>query len=126
MSRNKARATLLWERGNAVPDFVGAVRVPTRATLRRYGLDLGDWLIILERQGRTCGGCPYVPASGILHIDHEHVRGFAKMPPDEKRQYVRGLACWRCNSVPLRRGATPTNLRKAADYLDRYLESRAA
>ena len=102
------------------PRYLGSVRIPTRPTLRRYGLTEGEWAEILGRQGGACGVCGKVPASNTLHIDHDHVRGFKKMKPDEKRRFVRGLACWMCNSVWLRRGATPERLRSAADYLERY------
>lgn len=95
-------------------------RVPTRQTLRKYGLTEDQWRAILVRQGNTCGACGTVPASGTLHIEHEHVRGWSKMEPDERRQYVRGLACWTCNTHYLRRGATPAKLRGAADFLEKY------
>lgn len=58
--------------------------------------------------------------SGILHVDHSHVRGWKKLPPEERRKYVRGLTCFVDNSVFLRRGATPERLRSAAAYLERY------
>jgi hypothetical protein len=38
-----------------------------------------------------------VPPSGRLCIDHQHVRGFKAMPPEEKRTWVRGLLCFTCN-----------------------------
>lgn len=98
------------------------VRVPVRSTLRRYGLSLEEWRALLARQSGACGVCGKVPKSGTLHIDHEHVRGWAKMAPAQRRGYVRGLACWQCNSVWLRRGATPERLRNAANYLEQYAE----
>lgn len=97
-----------------------ALRTPSKTTLRKYGLSEAEWSGIADRQGRVCYVCGKVPASGILHIDHEHVRGWKKMPPEQKRKHVRGLLCWHCNSVWLRRGATPEKLRKAADYLDEH------
>ena len=99
---------------------MGAVRVPTRPTLRRYGLTEEAWRAVLDSQGGVCGVCGKVPASGTLHVDHAHARGWKKMPPDERRKYVRGLTCFLCNSVWLRRGATPARLRSAAEYLERY------
>ncbi|MCG3771280.1 MAG: hypothetical protein JW384_02463 [Nitrosomonadaceae bacterium] len=97
------------------------VRVPSKPTLNRYGLSLEEWRVISDRQGGTCGVCGTVPPSGTLHIDHEHVRGWRSMKPIARRKYVRGLLCWFCNSVLLRRGASPERLRSAANYLDVYL-----
>ena len=96
------------------------VRQPTKATLDRYGLTVADWRRILWRQKGGCGVCGRVPESGVLHIEHEHVRGFKSMSAEQKKKYVRGLADYRCNAVWLRRGATPALLRAAAAYLERY------
>ena len=107
-----------------MPEFIQGVRVPVASTFRRYGLTRPEWEAMLAGQGHTCGVCSTVPRSGTLHIDHEHVRGWKKMPAEERRQYVRGLCCWQCNAVWLRRGATPQRLRAAADYLEAYLARR--
>lgn len=96
------------------------VRQPSARTLARYGLTLADWRAFLRRQKGACGVCGSVPPSGILHIDHSHERGWKRMPPERRKQFVRGLACFRCNSVWLRRGATPELLRAAANYLEAY------
>ena len=95
-------------------------RQPTAATLRRYGLSVDEWRAMLVAQGNGCGVCGKVPASGTLHIDHSHQRGWKRMPPSERKQWVRGLCDFTCNSVWLRRGATPEKLRAAADYLERF------
>lgn len=73
------------------------VRVPTEKTLRRYGLTSRDWLVILKRQGGVCFVCSKVPPSGRLNTDHEHVKGWKKLPPEERRRYVRGILCPWCN-----------------------------
>lgn len=99
-------------------------RVPSRQTLAKYGLTRELWDEILNRQAGVCGVCGTVPASGTLHIEHEHVRGFKTMPPDQRRRYVRGLACWFCNGNLLRRGVTPAKLRAAADFLESYAQRK--
>lgn len=104
-----------------VTEYVGEVRVPAPSTLRRYGLTRVEWEAILAEQGGVCGVCRKVPASGTLHIDHDHARGWRKLKPEERRRYVRGLTCFIDNAVFLRRGATPERLRAAADYLEKYL-----
>lgn len=95
-------------------------REPVASTLRRYGLTAEEWRRILKRQRGGCGVCGLVPESGTLHIDHEHVRGWRRMTPLTRRQFVRGLLCWFDNGVLLRRGATPERLRNAAKYLETY------
>lgn len=101
-----------------------ALRTPHKTTLRKYGLTEEEWNRIADSQNRVCFVCEKVPASGILHIDHEHVKGWKGMPPAFKRRYVRGLLCWHCNSVWLRRGATVVKLQRAAQYLKRYEDDR--
>ena len=102
------------------PRFVGQVRVPTLPTLRRYGLTETTWLAILKRQKGVCGVCGKVPTSGILAIDHYHVRNWKRMSADKRRTYVRGLVCTYDNRVWLRKGATPEKLKAAARYLEDY------
>ncbi len=108
------------QRAYPLTEYVGAVRIPVRATLRKYGLTEDEWRALLTRAGGACEVCHTVPTSGGLHIDHHHARLWRKMAPADKKRYVRGLLCWNCNSVWLRRGATPERLRAAADYLERY------
>ncbi len=47
------------------------------------------------------------------------------MPPERRKTFVRGLACYRCNAVWLRRGASPTLLLAASAYLAEYERRRA-
>jgi hypothetical protein len=97
---------------------------PRPATLAKYGLGLYDWSDLALDQGGKCKVCHKLPKSGRLVIDHEHVKGWKKMPPDQRRKYVRGLLCWTCNRYFLARGATVKKMRAAADYLIEY-ETRA-
>lgn len=51
-------------------------------------------------QAKGCGVCGEMEtAQGRtqLSIDHEHVEGWDQMTPEERRHYVRGLLCLRCN-----------------------------
>lgn len=98
------------------------LKAPSPTTLRRYGLSLEEWNEIADRQNRVCAVCHKLPGKrGILNIDHHHVRGWAKMEPEQRKRYVRGLLCYTDNSVFLRKGASPERLRSAAEYLERYL-----
>jgi len=99
------------------------VVVPTTATLRKYGLDVRTWDVIGERQHWTCP-CGRKPGTGKFNIDHEHVRQWKAMRPEDRRLYVRGLVCWTCNMFTLAKGATADRLRLLAAYLDRYEERK--
>lgn len=102
------------------PARLNGILVPLETTVAKYGITLMEWSYMLEDQDFACGCCGKVPSSGRLFIDHEHVRGWTKMPPEERRFYVRGLACYVCNRFVLNYRINATLLRQAADYLDRY------
>lgn len=94
-------------------------RVPTTATLRKYGLTVDEWRAMLERQGNACAICQRVPDSGVLHIDHQHVRNWKRLPPEQRKTYVRGVLCWPCNAT-LKVRITVAWLRGAVKYLTAY------
>ncbi len=97
---------------------------PNFRTLSKYGLEHMSWLRLALKQGDTCAVCHKLPKSGRLVIDHEHVKGWKKMPPEQRRKYVRGLLCWTCNRYFLARGATVQKMLDAAEYLRQYQERR--
>jgi hypothetical protein len=94
--------------------------MPTTQTLRKYGLTLDEWSAILDRQGGVCPICGLVPSTNRFCVDHEHIKGWRKMPPEQRKLYVRGLVCWRDNNRVLTAGVTATMLRRAAEYLEEY------
>lgn len=95
-------------------------RVPSQGTLRRYGLDIRSWLVILEAQGNVCAICKRVPNSGSWVTDHEHVAKWKKMLPERRRLFVRGIICHWCNSHVVGRFVTLEKSRNATAYLTRY------
>ncbi len=84
-----------------------------------YGLADGEYDQMLASQGGGCAICGKPPVKRALHVDHEHVRGWSRMPPARRREYVRGLLCYLCNRL-LARGITASVLRGAAVYLENY------
>lgn len=96
------------------------VLVPSPATLKRYGLTADEWLAILRAQGGVCAICKRVPASGRLHTEHEHVKGWKHLPPDQRKLYVRGICCFVCNTQYLGRGLTIDKARAVLAYLEAY------
>jgi hypothetical protein len=94
---------------------------PTQKTLRRYGLNLADWEKLASTQGHVCAICGKLPKSGRLHIDHQHVKGWAKLPPDQRKRFVRGLICFRCNNY-----AVAGNDLASAEAVVRYIVAHCA
>ena len=97
-----------------------SIAIPTEGTLKRYGLKLIEWIEIAVGQDCACFVCKRVPKSGRLCIDHEHVKGWKDMEPNDRKKYVRGLLCWTCNHYYLSRGMTVERALNTAEYLRRY------
>ena len=111
---------------------MNGLRVPLKSTLAKYGLTEDDWLKLAHGQGFSCAVCRKVPESGILHVHHNHVKGWAqkknragrvvettaewnrRFPPSKRRLYVVGLVCQFCNRFVLARTMT---LRKAKNIV---------
>jgi hypothetical protein len=100
------------------------IQVPTKATLKKYGLDAEAWLKILESQNWVCAICHQVPKTGQFRTDHFHVKGWKKMKPEKRKLYVRGLTCWWCNKTYLGRGITIEKATNVLHYLWAF-EARA-
>jgi recombination endonuclease VII len=79
---------------------------PLPKTLAKYGLSIQDWVRLAALQDSVCYVCRRLPSSGRLHIDHAHVKNWRKMPPQERRKWVRALACQWCNRSFLAKGMT--------------------
>jgi len=101
-------------------ETINQLRVPSAATLKKYGLSVEQWNAIADAQGRVCFVCHQVPKSGILHIDHDHQKGWKKKPPEERRLAVRGLLCFRCNTTYVGRSITVERSENVTKYLKRF------
>ena len=86
------------------------LKQPSKQTVKKYGLSLKEWNDIADSQNHVCFICNQLPKSRILCVDHVHVKKFKKMPPEEKKKWVRGLLCRYCN---LRVASKAINLEKA-------------
>ena len=98
---------------------------PSRPTLARYGLALEDWAAICARQGWRCPICERHLSRVRTNIDHEHVAGWKKLPPERRRAYVRGVLCVRCNWKTVPDPTPPSQhlanlLRYIVEYEERY------
>lgn len=101
-----------------------SIQKPKPATLRRYGLSLGEWQTLLDEQHGVCFVCQRLPATGRLCVDHEHVPGWRKMPAERRKLFVRGILCWGCNLRHLAHGITLAKAKNVVKYLERYLLKR--
>ncbi len=64
-----------------------------------YGITIRHWNILFNEQAGVCFICQTMPKSGVLCVDHVHVKGFKTMHPVDKQKYVRGLLCFMCNTA---------------------------
>jgi hypothetical protein len=97
-----------------------SLKPPSKQTLKKYGLSLDDWTAILDRQGWCCAICKKVPSTGRTIIEHEHCKGWKRMPPDQRKRYVRGVTCWTCNTQYLGRGITIEKARNVVAFLEAH------
>ena len=102
------------------------MNVPSMPTLKKYGLSVEEWTDLYNKFEGCCHVClkPQSPESTrAFHTDHEHVKGWDKMPPDERKLYVRGLLCYMCNRFRVTRGTTLEAARGLVRYLEDYEET---
>lgn len=96
------------------------VIVPREATLKRYGITRSEWIGMLKRQGKVCAICERLPRSGKMVVDHEHVKGWSRLPPEQRKRWVRGILCRLCNGYKVR-GMSLMTARKITSYLESHL-----
>jgi hypothetical protein len=100
------------------------IKTTSEKTLEKYGLTAQDFENIIAMQGGVCAICKKEPSSGRLNIDHEHIKGWKKLPPEERKGYVRGALCYVCNNRIMTRGVTEEKLLSAVYYMQRYRLSK--
>jgi hypothetical protein len=93
---------------------------PSSATLKKYGLAPEEWLKILESQGWVCAICKKAPSTGRFVTDHFHARNYKKMPPEQKKLWVRGVLCWFCNESYVGRAITVEKAHNVVTYLEAF------
>lgn len=93
---------------------------PKPATLKKYGITREEWIFILKRQGKVCAICGRLPRSGRMVVDHEHVKGWEDMAPEQRKKFVRGVLCRLCNGYKVR-GMSLMTARTITTYLEAHL-----
>lgn len=91
------------------------VRTPTQKTLDVYGLTAYEWLALLKAQGWACPIC--LKPHRTWNTDHDHVPGWKKMPPEERKRHVRGVLCWYCNHRVVKDTRDAAQAQRVANYL---------
>lgn len=75
--------------------------------MRKYGMTIEQYDVMLEAQGGGCFICGRPPREDIsLHVDHDHSTG-----------KVRGILCFCCNNALADFQEDPEVLKKAASYV---------
>lgn len=100
------------------------IKAPSKVTLAKYGLTESEWLKILADQGNVCAVCGKAPPSGRWVTDHEHIKNWKKLPPEERKKYVRGILDWTCNFYYCGRGITIEKSKGVTRYLEAYAAKR--
>lgn len=104
------------------------IKTPSLATLKKYGLTEQDWLHLLQSCNYCCVICerqfgkiygknkrPLMPV-----IDHQHLRRYRYLKPEQKRQAVRGTICNYCNRRRVGRGMDLKIARNVVKYLEAF------
>jgi hypothetical protein len=96
------------------------MKLPTAGTLNKYGLTADDFIRIIESQNGVCPICEKTPSTGRWNIDHQHVKGWKKMPPEKRKLYVRGIVCWFCNRYYMSKAINPSKAENIKAYLEAF------
>jgi Recombination endonuclease VII len=97
---------------------------PKSTTLKKYGISQEEWSEIARQQGGVCPICGKLPENGRLVTDHEHIRGYKKMPTCNRKTYIRGLPCIRCNLMYLPIGISVEKAKNIVRYLEAYEQKK--
>jgi len=73
------------------------MKIPSKRTLAKYGMNELHYAVLEGKQGGLCGVCDERLDKGRTYIDHEHRKGWSKMTPEQKRRQVRGILHFHCN-----------------------------
>ncbi len=101
---------------------IPSLNLPTKATLKKYGLSEEEYTALYESQGGICPICGRKDV--LLVIDHEHAPRWKKMPADQRKLYVRGLLCSYCNQRRVGKGVTKQTAYNTYKYLQAYEKRR--
>lgn len=95
---------------------------PRPETVAKYGMTIGDFMLMAKEQGWACAICKKTPPSGRLVVDHHHHSSgkWKTWPAPRRKAAVRGLLCMLCNRFCVGRGVTVEKARAAVAYLEAF------
>jgi hypothetical protein len=96
------------------------IYIPKQITLDKYGLSLAEYRRMKKQQKKLCPICEKIPKDEKFRVDHDHVKGWAKLPPEERKKHVRGLVCFFCNRYYLAKAITIRKAENVAKYLRKH------
>ena len=97
------------------------LRPPSQTTLKKYGLTIESWCAMGDMQDWKCPVCgEEFTQERRPVIDHEHVRNFKNMTPENKVKYIRGLLHNFCNRRLVAKGMTVERAYGIYLYLSDY------
>lgn len=94
------------------------MKVPSKQTLRRYGINEQDWIELYNLNNGICPICERPIDNPV--VDHFHIRNWKKMKAEKRRLYIRGLPCNYCNRRRLARGMNLKIARNIVTYLEKF------
>ena len=98
---------------------------PNKGTLAKYGLTADTWRRITIDQGYVCPICKQSLVGRKLVVDHQHVRKWKKMKPEQRRLHVRGVLHNFCNRTYVRAFLTIEKAEAVAEYLKKHERRKA-
>lgn len=75
------------------------LKAKSQRLYKTYGLTLDEFEKMLKNQNGVCWICNKLPKSGRLCVDHRHIPKYKILSPEEKKQEVRALLCFMCNTM---------------------------
>jgi len=84
-----------------------------RLLLKRYGITLKQYEILLTAQGGVCAVCGNPPDDRLLNVDHDH----SCCPESACGKCIRGLLCSKCNTGIAKFDDDAETLARAAEYV---------
>jgi len=89
-----------------------------RYLYRTYGITILDFYALTQVYDGRCWRCKRPPKPRkTLCVDHQHVKNYKKLPPEQKKKYVRGLLDWFCNKYRIGGITDPKEFDVSAEYL---------
>ena len=97
------------------------IKTPSKYTLKKYGLSIQDWENLLISQNYCCPICErHFDETVHPVVDHFHISGYRKFPPEKKRKYIRGLLCIYDNLRVVSKSLTTKKAYNSWKYLKKF------